>query len=186
MSITASTTQLPAGTWQADTVHSSVTFALRHNKISTFRGQFREFATTLTVAPDGEAELTGTVEADSVAIEDEVLKSHLTAPDFFDTERHPEINFHSSAVRRDADGVRVEGQLTIKGISRPVVAEGRVSDVIEDPFKGTRIALELETVIDRRDYGLGWNMAMPDGGDYLANEVALTIVLELTRSAPEA
>jgi polyisoprenoid-binding protein YceI len=183
MSITETNTNLPVGTWVADTLHSSLGFALRHNQISTFRGRFDEFAATLDVAPNGEAKLTGTVQAASIAVEDPTLASHLAAPDFFDTERYPELSFRSSHIDREGESVSIEGELTIKGTTRPVTGAGRISDVVEDPFQGTRVALELEAVVDRRAYGLGWNMAMPDGREYLANDVMLTIALELTRSS---
>ncbi|MBV8990602.1 MAG: YceI family protein, partial [Solirubrobacterales bacterium] len=88
----------------------------------------------------------------------------------------------STAVRRDGERLQVDGALEIKGTSRQVSATGTITDVVEDPFSGTRLAIELETTIDRRDYGLDWNMPMPRGGWYLSNDVTLTITLEFTKA----
>jgi polyisoprenoid-binding protein YceI len=172
---------LPAGVWHGDTLHSSVGFAVRHNLISTFRGRFEDYDARLAVDGDGHAQFTGTVNPASIAVKDETLAAHLTAPDFFDVERYPELRFRSTAVRRDAERLEVDGELEIKGIARQVTAVGTITDVVEDPFSGIRLALELETTIDRRDYGLDWNMPMPRGGLYLSNDVKLTVALEFIR-----
>jgi polyisoprenoid-binding protein YceI len=179
---TTSPTELPVGTWQADTLHSTIGFALKHNVISAFRGRFEEYDASLTVEAARDPVLTGTVSADSIVVKDETLAAHLKAPDFFDIERHPRLHFHSTEIRRDGGSLEVAGELTIKGRSHPVRAKGTITDVIEDPFAGTRLAIELEATIDRRDYGIDWNMPMPRGGLYLANDVLLTINLELTRA----
>jgi polyisoprenoid-binding protein YceI len=180
----SATTELaPAGTWQLDALHSSIGFAVKHNLISTYRGRFEDYDARLSVDPSGQAELTGTVNAASVALKDHTLAEHLQAPDFFDTERFPEIRFRSSDIRRSSEDVEVAGELTIKGNTRPVTAAGRISGVVDDPFEGQRLGIELETTIDRREYGLSWNMAMPRGGVYLSNDVTLTITLEFTRVA---
>ena len=179
---TTSPTELPVGTWHADTLHSTIGFALKHNVISVFRGRFEEYDASLTVDEAGQPVLAGTVGADSISVKDETLAAHLKAPDFFDTERHPRLHFHSTQIRRDGERLEVDGELTIKGTSRPLSAKGTITDVIEDPFSGTRVAIELEATIDRRDYGIDWNMPMPRGGGlYLANDVHLTINLEFTR-----
>ena len=178
MSTTTTRTELPAGTWQADTLHSSVGFAVKHNLISTFRGSFDSFDARLTVDERGQSDLVGTVAVTSVAITDTTLADHLAAPDFFDAARHPELRFHSSELRRFGKTLESDGELTIKGTTQAVRATGTITEVIDDPFDGSRLAIELEAVIDRRDYGMGWNMTMPRGGLYLANEVTLTITLE--------
>jgi polyisoprenoid-binding protein YceI len=177
-----SATTLPVGSWHADTLHSSIGFALRHNVISTFRGRFEDYCVRLAVHGEGHAQLTGTVNAASIAVKDETLAAHLTAPDFFDTERYPELRFHSTAVRHDGERLQVDGKLEIKGRSRPVSTAGTITNAVEDPFSGTRLAIELETTIDRRDYGLDWNVPMPRGGLYLSNDVTLAITLEFTKA----
>ena len=179
---TVPATTLPLGSWHTDTLHSSIAFGVRHNLISTFRGRFEDYDVWLAVDGEGHAQLTGTVNAASIAVKDETLAAHLTAPDFFDAERYPALRFRSTAVRRDGERLQVDGALEIKGTSRQVSATGTITDVVEDPFSGTRLAIELETTIDRRDYGLDWNMPMPRGGWYLSNDVTLTITLEFTKA----
>ena len=175
-------TALPTGTWRLDALHSAASFAVQHNGISVFRGRFEEWNARLEVAGDGAAHLIGVVRADSIAVRDESLAAHLRAPDFFDTERFPEVRFASTAVRRDGHDLVVEGELTIKGHTRPVVGRGTVSDVTEDPFGGTRVAIALEATVDRREFGMDWNLPMPGGGrPYLANDVALSLALELVK-----
>ena len=180
---TTTRTALPPGAWQLDPLHSTAAFAVQHNGISLFRGGFEDVTARLDVADDGTGQLTGAVRADSLVVRDETLAAHLRAPDFFDTERFPEIRFTSSAVRRDGDELVVEGELTIKDHTRPVTGRGTMSDVIEDPFGGTRIALALAATIDRTEFGMDWNMPMPgSGGPYLAREVALSLALELVKA----
>ncbi len=180
---TITPTTLPAGSWSVDTLHSSIGFAVRHNLISTFRGRFEDYNARLVVDGEGHAELNGTVNATSVSVRDEALAIHLAAPDFFDTARHPELRFHSTAIRREGERAEVDGELEIKGRKRKLSAAGTVSDTVEDPFSGTRLAIEVQATIDRRDYGLDWNMPMPRDGLYLSNEVTLTITLEFNKTA---
>src|ERR1700681_497975 len=105
MSATAvrNATALPVGTWQSDPTHSTASFAVKHMVVATFRGRFEDLAATLTVNEDGTAELSGTVGAASIAVKDENLHAHLGAPDFFDSERHPELRFVSKSIRRDGE-----------------------------------------------------------------------------------
>lgn len=173
--------QIPTGTWQADTVHSNVGFAVRHMVVSTFRGRFEDYDATLTVDGDGEPRLRGAVRAASIEVKDEALAGHLRSADFFDVERHPEIRFASTSFRRDGDRVTLEGDLEIKGHTERVQAQGTITDPLEDPWGGIRVGLELETVVDRRAYGLDWNMSLPKGGFALANDVKLIVDLELVQ-----
>src|SRR3712207_8129567 len=116
--------QLPTGTWQADTVHSSAGFAVKHMVVATFRGRFDDFDATLEVGDDGEGKLVGTVDPKSIVVKDENLAGHLQSPDFFDTERYSEIRFESRSIRIEGDEAILEGQLTIKGNTNPVTARG--------------------------------------------------------------
>lgn len=184
MSATASTTTAaaPEGTWQLDPVHSSASFAVRHMVVATFRGRFEEFDVTLTADEDGEARLAGTVRADSILVKDESLGEHLKAPDFFDTERHPEITYVSNAVRREGDQLIVEGDLTIKGNTHPVEARGTITDPAVTFGDVEKIGVTLEAVIDRTLYGLEWNAPLPKGGFALDNDVKLIVELELAKA----
>ena len=178
MTTTAEST-IPTGTWQSDPVHSSVGFAVRH-VVGTFRGSFGEFEATLGDA-SGEPQLSGRVPVESVQVKDENLETHLLSPEFFDQDQAPEISFESTKVAQEGDEIVVDGELAVKGTSKPVVARGKLSGPIPGPDGNERIGIELETKVDRHDYGLDWNMDMPDGSKMLGDEVALTVHLELIK-----
>lgn len=169
---------LPEGAWRSDPVHSSVGFSVKHMGAGTFRGSFSDYDVSLNLA-DGEPQLIGSARVESVEVKDENLKGHLLSPEFFDAERHPEISFVARDAREENDGIVVEGDLTVKGITRTVKAHGSISGPVEALGGGHRIGVDLETVVDRHDFGLDWNADLPDGGKVLGDDVTLTVHLEL-------
>jgi polyisoprenoid-binding protein YceI len=182
MTPTATTTDqttLPTGTWKLDPTHSSVGFAVKHMVVATFRGHFDRFDATLSVDEDANAKLEGILSADSIVVKDENLGGHLQSPDFFDVERYPEIRFASDSIRRDRDELVVDGELTVKGNTRRVEGRGTIAGPAETLGGATKLGITLETVIDRTQFGLEWNAPLPRGGVALADEVTLTIELEL-------
>jgi polyisoprenoid-binding protein YceI len=184
MSTITSTSPIPAGTtWAIDKVHSNVGFAVKHMVVSTFRGRFEDYDATLTSGEDGTLRLEGRVSADSISVKDENLAAHLKAPDFFDTERHPDITFTSTLIRTENNELIVDGELTIKGNSRPIEARGTISEPAVTFGDVEKIGIELEAIVDRTQYGLDWNAPLPKGGFALANEVKLQINLELAQQA---
>ena len=167
-------TAVPAGTWTVDKVHSTIGFEVEH-MVSTFRGRFEDYDAQLV---DGK--LTGTVAVPSVKVYDENLEAHLQSPDFFDAQLHPELRFESRELAIDDDGnATLEGELTIKGITKPITARGRFAHVEADMGGGERIGLALEATVDRREFGLEWNSPLPKGGFVLGNDVTLQVALEL-------
>jgi polyisoprenoid-binding protein YceI len=178
--ITTSPSTLPAGTYRLDPVHSSAGFAVKHMVVATFRGRFEDFDATLTVDEAGEASLSGVVQVGSIEVKDENLKAHLGSPDFFDLESYPEIRFEASQIELGENGaVSVAGDLTIKGQTHPIQATGTISGPAVTFGDVTKVGLTLETTIDRTQYGLNWNAPLPKGGFALANDVVLTVELEL-------
>lgn len=177
-----SPTKLPVGTWQADTTHSSASFAVKHMGIATFRGRFEDLDATLTVSDDGATQIVGTVNAGSVVVKDENLQAHLGSPEFFDSERYPELRFVSDSIRRDGDELVLDGELTIKDQTHPVEARGTITDPAETVGGAVKLGMTLETIIDRTQYGLNWNAPLPKGGVALANDVKLTVELELAQA----
>ncbi len=171
---------IPAGVWKSDPVHSQVGFAVKHMVVATFRGTFTDFAVTLA-NEDGEPSLYGAVRTDSVQVRDENLNGHLLSPDFFDSERYPEITFTSTGIHADGADLVVDGDLTIKGTSKAVEAHGQISGPVAHPAGGERIGIDLETQVDRTEFGLNWNAPMPSGGVAVQNEVTLTVHLELAK-----
>ena len=180
MSATTVAPVVPAGTWSIDPTHSSVGFAVRHMVVATFRSTFKAFDASLVADGTG-ARLTGTVEAASIDVADPNLKAHLDSPEFFDVAAHPTLTFVSSELRRDGDRLEVEGDLTIRGVTRRVLGTGSITEPTEDPYGNVRVGLSLQTQVDRTQYGLIWNAPLPKGGVALANEVTLNLELELIR-----
>jgi len=174
-------TAIPAGTYTTDGVHSSAGFAVKH-MLSTFRGSFGTINATVSVDENGAATLTGSVPVDSVVVKDENLVAHLQSPEFFDAEQHPEIRFDSVELTIDGPAATLSGDLTIKGHTERITAEGSVVGPIEDPFGNTKLGLQFETVVDRTKFGLNWNAPLPKGGFMLANDVTLSVDLELAKS----
>ena len=177
---TAISTPIPTGTWTLDPVHSSAGFAVKHMVVATFRGRFERFDATL-VADDGGARLEGTVDVDSIVVNDESLAGHLKSPEFFDVERHPVLSFTSRDLRRSGDELAIDGELTIKGRTRPIEARGTITGPVVGLGDAERVGLTLEAVIDRREYGLDWNAPLPKGGNAIGEEVTLTVHLEMRR-----
>ena len=173
------TSTLPTGTWTLDPIHSSVSFAVKHMIVATFRGRFEQFEATLTVPESGEAQLLGTVDVSSIQVKDENLRGHLGSPDFFDLERFKEITFSSNSIHREGNQLTVDGELTVKDQTNKVQARGTISGPAVVLGDQTKIGITLETVIDRTQFGLEWNAPLPQGGFAIDNEVSLIIELEL-------
>lgn len=171
---------IETGTWASDPVHSSIGFAVRHLGIATFRGDFKTYEAELDTTGD-EPRFTGRVQVASIAVDDENLAAHLQAPDFFDVERHPELTFVSTSFRREGDILEVEGDLTVKGVTKRVVTKGEITETTEDAYGNERVGVSLSTKIDRTEYGLDWNADLPKGGKVLANDVTLVVDLSLVK-----
>lgn len=172
-----------AGTYAATPEPSSFGFAVRHSGVFWFRGSLADVAAKLR-AEGEEVVLEGTAAVESISIEEPAaMRAGVLGPEFFDAERHPEIGFRSTEMRFEDDGrAEVEGELTIKGISRTVLAEGHYAAPRQAAF-GEVAGLQLRTSFDRREFGFDWQMEMPDGGDAVGWEVALDIDLLLIREA---
>lgn len=177
------TTDPLTGVFDADRAHSSFQFAVRHMKVSTFRASFGDVDARLT-AREGQVRLEGAVRVESISIADppEFREHVVRGADFFDADSHPEILFRSERIELAEDGAAtLEGELTIKGLSRPVTATGTWERPVEDPFGLLRAALGLRAVLDRRDWGLTWQHPLPGGADVLGWDVELTVQLELVK-----
>ena len=143
--MTAIAIPVPTDTaWTVDPVHSTVGFAVKHMVVSTFRGRFEDYEATLTASEDGTLRLEGRVSADSIAVKDENLAAHLKAPDFFDTERHPYVTFSSTLIRTDDGRLIVDGELTIKGHTRPIEARGTITEPHVTFGDLEKVGIELE------------------------------------------
>ena len=181
MTTTETLTIAPVGTWRLDPVHSSVDFEVAY-LAGTFKGRFRQISAELTV--DNErATLEGTADVASVDVKDENLSAHLQSPDFFDAERHPELRFAARDIRLDGEAnVAVDGELTIKGATKPVQVTGTVTAPIADPYGNDRIGLNLVAAVDRTEFGVDWNTPLPSGDQALANDVKILAELQFVKA----
>lgn len=176
--------QIPAGTWDIDTSHSNVGFTVRHMMVSKVRGQFRDFSGSITIGDDP---LTSTVEATidlaSVDTRDAKRDEHLRAPDFFDVVEHPTMTFRSTTVRPSAGGYELDGELTIKGVTRPITLALEVGGVGTDPWGGTRLGFEATGTISRKDYGMEFNAPLEGGGVLVGDKVTIDLDVEAVLQA---
>ncbi len=175
-------TAVPVGTWRHDPVHSSFGFSVKHMVVATFRGSLTDFDATLTGAEDGTATLEAAGRVASVVTQDDNLTGHIQSPDFFDAERFPEVRYTGTDIVRDGESLRVRGELTLKGTTRPLELTGTIVGPVVGLGDAEVIAVELEGVIDRTAYGLNWNAPLPGGGFAVGNDVRLTAHLEMRRA----
>lgn len=183
MSIVAekSVTGIPAGTWSIDPVWSALEFEVKKVGIIPIKGRVPGFAGTIRGGE--ELSIEGTVDVSSITTFDEARDGHLQSPEFFDTERYPELRFQSTAVEIDGDELVVKGDLTIKGTTKPIELKGSLLGSLVDPWGNDRIGVELAGTIDRTDFDLNWNAPLPGGGFLLPNEVGLKASFAATRAA---
>jgi polyisoprenoid-binding protein YceI len=167
---------LPTGTWHLDPVHSSIGFEIAYMG-GTFRGQFRDVEAT--IADGGVA---GSAKVASVDVKDENLTAHLSSPEFFDVERYPELRFASTEID-GAEELTIRGEITIKGVTKPVELTGRATEPLTDAYGRERFGLTLETTVDRTAFGLNWNLPLPSGEPALSNDVTLVAELFFVKEA---
>jgi polyisoprenoid-binding protein YceI len=179
--VESKTTGIPAGTWAIDPVWSSLEFEVKKLGLMNIKGRVPGF--TGTIAGGETPAIEGVVDATSITTFDEQRDGHLQSPDFFDTARHPELRFESRSVAADGDRLAVEGDLTIKGVTRPVELRGRFVGAAHDPYGNERIGVELEGVVDRNDFGLSWNAPLPGGGFLLPDDVTLKATFAAVKAA---
>ena len=184
MSESPAVTKIPdyvVGTWDVDTVHSEVTFVVRHMVVSKVRGRFDKFEATIITAEDPlQSSVEATIDASSINTVQEQRDTHVRSADFLDVENFPSITFQSRAVRPAADHFLVDGDLTIRGVTKPVTLKVEGNGFGPDPFGGTRAGFSAEAEIDRTDFGVSYNGPIPgaDNAVVLSEKVALHIEIE--------
>lgn len=182
--MSTATQTTPTGIWTVDPVHSRVEFHVQHNGIAPYRGSFSDYDVRLVGEENGSVAVEGSAKVTSISGEDENLYGHLQSPEFFDAERYPEIKFRSTDVQLGESGeLTVTGDLTIRDQTRQVEARGRISGPGANLGGQTVVGVYLEAVVDRNEFGLGWNMDLPNGAKVLGDEVTLTVSLELAQEA---
>jgi polyisoprenoid-binding protein YceI len=181
--MTATTsTRLPGyvvGTWDIDPVHSDVSFTVRHMMVSKVRGRLAAFSGEIVTAPRfTDSTVTATVDATSIDTGNAQRDGHLRSADFFEIETHPTWEFRSTAVRPDGDDHALDGELTIKGVTRPVSFALEVNGFGPDAYGGTRAGFSATTTINRSDFGVDIAMPLDGGGVVVSDKVQITLEIE--------
>jgi polyisoprenoid-binding protein YceI len=175
-------TALPTGTYSVDPAHSNVGFEIKHLGIATVRGTFKTFEGSIEVNDDA-LKLTGSVEVASVDTHNANRDGHLQSPDFFDAAQFPQITF-SATGELTGDDVTLNGEITIKGVSKPITLTGSaVAASDEDPWGNQRVGFEVETTIDRTDFGVSFNQTLGSGNLMVANKVKLVVSVSTIKAA---
>jgi polyisoprenoid-binding protein YceI len=165
--------------WNLDTTHSAAEFAVKHLMISTVKGRFKAFTGTGETNADGtlkSAELA--IDAASLDTNVEARDNHLRSADFFDVANYPQITFRSTMIDQKGTDIAITGDLTMHGVSRPVVLKGEFARAVTDPWGNQRSALAVGTTINRKDWGLQWNQALEAGGWAVGEDVKIHVELE--------
>jgi len=164
---------LPAGTYNIDASHSRVGFSARHAMVTKVRGSFNDYTGSATVA-DGVASISIDINVASVDTRSADRDGHLQSPDFFDVANFPKITFASTSVKDSgSDKLSVEGNLTIKDVTKPVTIEFEYTGTATDPFGNARYGFEGAAEINRKDFGLTWNAALETGGILVSENIKL-------------
>jgi len=172
---------IPAGTWAVDPVHSTVEFHVTHAGIATVKG--RALVLSGTIRGGHEPSVEGTVDASSLTTFDETRDAHLKTPDFFDAERYPELRFVSSRVESRDGEIVVQGDITIRGVTKPIELRGTFRGETLDAYGNARIGLDLAGTVDRTEFGVSWNGPLPGGGNLLPDEIPMFASFSAIRSS---
>ncbi|MGB3352972.1 MAG: YceI family protein [Mycobacterium sp.] len=181
--MTTATTQLSTGTWAIDPVHSSVGFSVRHLVVSKVRGEFETFSGAITIAEDGTPSVRAEVSVDSINTRNEQRDAHLKSADFFDAEKYPLATFVSTAVRKDGDSYAVDGDFTLKGITRSVTLNLEFNGVNPGMGHGEVAGFEASVVLNRKDFGINIDMPLETGGSVVGDKVTITLEIEALKQA---
>jgi polyisoprenoid-binding protein YceI len=180
------------GTYLALSEPSTFAFGVRHSGVFWYRGSMSDVSATLRADGEGDGDgaalaLEGSARVDSISVvQPAAMRKSVLGPEFFDAERHPELTFRSTAVALDSDGlVAVDGELTIRGVTRPVSASGHYAPPRPSSF-GEVAGLQLQTTFDRREFGFDWQMELPGGGNAVGWDVQVDIDLLLKREDADA
>jgi polyisoprenoid-binding protein YceI len=183
MTTIESTTLPTTGTWEIDLSHSSVGFSVRHLGLAKVRGRFNDFSGAVLVSDDPESSSVEVeIQAGSIDTRDPQRDGHLVSADFFDVEQHPTLTFRSTGVERArGDHWAVDGDLTIRGVTRPVRLDVAFEGAGSDPWGGQRAAFSASAEVDREDFGLTWNQTLETGGVLVGKKVRIELEVELIK-----
>ncbi|KAA0100338.1 YceI family protein [Mycolicibacterium sp. P1-5] len=182
MTAPAQTTDL-TGTWAIDPIHSSISFSVRHLVVSKVRGTFGAFSGAVTVAADGTPSVSAEIDVASVNSGNEQRDAHLRAADFFDVEKYPSATFVSTSVTPDGENYRVEGDFTLKGVTRRISLPVEFNGVNPGMGHGAVAGFEASVVLNRKDFGIDIDMPLETGGAVVGDKVTITLEIEALKQA---
>jgi polyisoprenoid-binding protein YceI len=175
------------GTWKLDPAHSELSFWVRHLKITKVRGTFENFDVTVTTPEDpSKISIEASIDVSSVNTGQEQRDNHLRSSDFFLVEQHPHMTFRSTDIQVDGDAFTINGELTLRGVTKTVTLTGEFGGVITDDYGRTKAGASASTTINRQDFGVSWNAALEAGGFTLGDDVTITIDLQVDLQQAEA
>lgn len=180
---TAAATGLTAGTWAIDPVHSSISFSVRHLVVSKVRGTFGSFSGAITVAEDGTPAVTAEIDVDSVHTGNEQREAHLKSADFFDVEKFPTASFRSTGVQAKGDNYVLDGEFTLKGITKPISLALEFNGVNPGMGHGEVAGFEASVVLNRKEFGIDIDMPLETGGAVVGDKVTVTLEIEALKQA---
>jgi polyisoprenoid-binding protein YceI len=183
MTTAATTTGLSAGTWTIDPVHSSIGFSVRHLMVSKVRGTFGKFSGAITVGDDGVPSVAAEIAVDSVNTNNEQRDAHIKSADFFGVEEYPTATFTSNGVRDNGGRYVLDGDLTLKGVTKPVSLELEYYGVNPGMGHGEVAGFEASVVLNRKDFGIDIDMPLETGGVVVGDKVTVTIEIEALKQA---
>lgn len=168
-----------AGTWTIDALHSEVGFSVRHMMVSKVRGRFTKFSGELVTAENPlDSSVTAEIDLASIETGSEQRDGHLRSPDFFDTDNHPQMTYRSAGLRAEGDHYVLDGELTLKGVSRNVPLKLELNGIGPDPYGGTRAGFTATGHLNRADFGVTYNAAIEGGGVVVADKIDLHLEIE--------
>jgi polyisoprenoid-binding protein YceI len=177
-----------AGRWTIDPVHSEVSFVVRHMMVSKVRGRFDKFEGIIETAPDPlQSTVSATVDLSSVNTGNETRDNHIRSEDFFHIEKHPVMTFRSTGVRPDGENYLLDGDLTLRDVTRPVTFRLELNGFGPDPYGGTRAGFSATTEINRNDWNVSYNGPIPgaSNGMVLSDKVTINLEIEAVLSKGE-
>ena len=168
------------GTWKLDPAHSELSFWVRHLKITKVRGTFETFDVTVVTPEDpSKISIEASIDVSSVNTGQDARDNHLRSSDFFLVEQHPHMTFRSTGIQVDGDAFTIDGELTLRGVTKTVTLTGEFGGVITDDYGRTKAGASASTTINRQDFGVSWNAALEAGGFTLGDDVTITIDLQV-------
>lgn len=175
---------MSATNWTLDPSHSQIGFSVRHMMVSKVRGEFTKWSGTLDFDPARPEQTVAHVVIDAASINTHEAQrdAHLRSPDFFDAEKYPTLTFKSTKVEKVGENYRVSGDLTIRGITRPVVLDAEFGGQVTDMQGNLRAGFSAKTSIERKDFGLVWNMVLEAGGFAVADKIDITLEVEAVQA----